>query len=75
MYDGILEAGKESTSWKINILLQLRIRWNKKVFGIGKHTNVKLKLLSQSLEDTVRVRKELVNSKKLAPAKGNIQII
>ena len=45
------------------------------MFGISKHTNVKLKLLSQSSEDAVRVRKELVNNKKLALAKGNIQII
>ena len=67
--------GNVVTNWRINLLLQLRIWWNKKVFGIGKHTNVELKLLSQSSKDTVRVRKELVNNKKLAPAKGNIQII
>ena len=42
---------------------------------LGKHTNVKLKSLSQSSKDTVRVKKELVNNKKHAPAKGNIQII
>ena len=73
IHDGISEAEQRITSWKTSLLLQIRIWWNKMV--LGKHTNVKLKSLSQSSKDTVRVKKELVNNKKHAPAKGNIQII
>ena len=73
IHDGISEAEQRITSRKTSLMLQIRIWWNKMV--LGKHTNVKLKSLSQSSKDTVRVKKELVNNKKHAQAKGNIQII
>ena len=54
--DGISEAEQRITSWKTSLLLQIRIWWNKMV--LGKHTNVKLKSLSQSSKDTVRVKQD-----------------